>query len=689
VRVTHGKHVISLTLSKRATALLAIALAAVALGALASSAGAVIVTLPDGKTPSYQPLRGASGAGGSGAWASGLPGFDEAFANLEYTGGPVMPSNTNYAVYWDPEGGPAYPAEYQAGLNRYFEDLAHDSGGHENVESVSAQYNDSSGAFAAYSSHFGGALIDKDAYPSNGCSRAVKCITLRQIEEELVKFIEANALPADLQHEYFLITPPGVEDCFEEGAAEQCSAGSTRPAFCAYHFDVPLEEGGVIVFANDPYVTGNAGCDDGNHPNRKPSDGLIEGGLSHEHNESITDPVPPFGWAELKGPLSGEEIGDKCRTFKAASEFGQVLEFEEEGKKFKYNQVINGHRYWYQQEWSNQGHGCAQRLAFSGSEPTATFTAEALSATRVRFDASGSTATGGVKHYDWQFNDYFGELPNKPLETSSPVVEREFPYSGESYLVALTVYGEDGTSIGAARRITVGLGGPTARFSISPSSAGVGQSVTFNGSASGDTGGTITSYSWSFGDGTGASGVSVSHAYAAPGVYRVTLAVTGSEGLTSRSTQELTVGASGGTQSQTVAPVGSGAPAGPVQPPPAVVAATGNVTLLSTNATSKSNGASAFKLSCTGNTTCSGTLTLTVKPKRKGAKPQQIGSARFSILAGKTLTITIVLNGAGRAKLKAAHGKLGATLTILKSAPSPQSRSASTVHLTLKKKGKR
>jgi hypothetical protein len=117
----------------------------------AASASAVIVQLQGGKVLSYQPLRHAAPRA-----------FDEFFSNLDYNGGPVMSSNTDYAFYWAPAGSPPYPGDYQPGVNRYFEDLAHDSGTTANVESVSAQYNDAAGQFASYNSHFGGALIDTD-----------------------------------------------------------------------------------------------------------------------------------------------------------------------------------------------------------------------------------------------------------------------------------------------------------------------------------------------------------------------------------------------------------------------------------------------------------------------------------------------------------------------------------------------
>src|SRR5436309_7180336 len=55
--------------------------------------------------------------------------------------------------------------------------------------------------------------------------------------------------------------------------------------------------------------------------------------------------------------------------------------------------------------------------------------------------------------------------------------------------------------------------------------------VQFNGLRSVDSGGTITSYAWMFGDGGSASGMAVSHAYAVPGAYNATLTVTDSRGM--------------------------------------------------------------------------------------------------------------------------------------------------------------
>ena len=226
-------------------------------------------------------------------------------------------------------------------------------------------------------------------------------------------------------------------------------------------------------------MTGNQSCDDGNHPNGKPSDGALEGGLSHEHNESITDPVPNIAWADIGG--SGGENGDKCRTFNEASEFGTPLGTA--GNSAKYNQVISGDFYWYQQEWSNQGNRCLQRFTLSGEEPTATFASAPGSGNEVAFDAAGSSAPGGVSRYNWQFNDGLGGGLSKPVETAVPTVTHTFPASG-FYVVALTIFAGDGTSIGTARTVGAGTPPPPAVSKVTPAKgpSGGGTAVTLSGS---------------------------------------------------------------------------------------------------------------------------------------------------------------------------------------------------------------
>jgi hypothetical protein len=457
------------------TTVVAVLAAALAALALATAAAALIVPVGHGRAISYQPLR----PGGGGA----AQPFDLSFHNVDYNGGRVMPSNANYAFFWDPPGAPAYPADYQPGLEQFFIDLANDSGGRQNVDSVATQYGDYTGAFASYSSSFAGAIVDTDPYPGYACAEVTPaCLSDAEIRQELGRYLKAHGLPMDLEHEYFVLLPPGVESCFGT-SNKYCSAGSVphaREAFCAYHGAAEVE-GGTIVYADDPYAFGGA-CDDGNHPNGTTADATIAGGLSHEHDESLTDPVPNRSWTDwASGVKTGYEIGDKCRTFEPGSEYGTPLGTASNGAS--YNQLIDGHPYWLQQEWSNQGHACMQRYTPSGTLPTASFTWTAGSE-EFTADASASSAEGGVSSYEWQPGEYEGQVPTTTCGAGPPgPVCKWGPVKGIHH-VALTVFASDGASAGTARWMNVGTSGLPVVTKVAPiqGPAAGGTKVTIDGS---------------------------------------------------------------------------------------------------------------------------------------------------------------------------------------------------------------
>lgn len=66
-----------------------------------------------------------------------------------------------------------------------------------------------------------------------------------------------------------------------------------------------------------------------------------------------------------------------------------------------------------------------------------------------------------------------------------------------------------------------------------PYTGTTGIAVTFDGSASSDADGSITTYNWNFGDGSTGTGVSPAHTYTSPGTYTVSLTVTDNDGDTS------------------------------------------------------------------------------------------------------------------------------------------------------------
>ncbi len=100
-----GEHTNSVV-AQALAAFAALVAALACLCVLAASASAVVAQVPDGRAVSYRPLSAAR------IVRSCRARFDALFTNLDYNGGPVMPSNTNFTVYWAPESRPAYPAGY-------------------------------------------------------------------------------------------------------------------------------------------------------------------------------------------------------------------------------------------------------------------------------------------------------------------------------------------------------------------------------------------------------------------------------------------------------------------------------------------------------------------------------------------------------------------------------------------------
>jgi immune inhibitor A len=96
-----------------------------------------------------------------------------------------------------------------------------------------------------------------------------------------------------------------------------------------------------------------------------------------------------------------------------------------------------------------------------------------------------------------------------------------------------------------------------ARIGVRATTAAVGDTVTFDGSAS--TGDLPLAYAWNLGDGTTAEGPTVNHAYGEPGTYTVTLAVMDATGDTDTATVQMTVTAAPGGGTTPLPTTGGGA----------------------------------------------------------------------------------------------------------------------------------
>lgn len=107
--------------------------------------------------------------------------------------------------------------------------------------------------------------------------------------------------------------------------------------------------------------------------------------------------------------------------------------------------------------------------------------------------------------------------------------------------------GLSGVLTAGAVRFAVGRGAavgipPTADFSFSPSSPTTGDEVMFDASGSTDPDGNIVDFSWDLGDGTTATGPTVSHTYTSAGTFDVTLTVTDDDDNTATTTKTVSVG---------------------------------------------------------------------------------------------------------------------------------------------------
>ena len=272
-------------------------------------------------------------------------GAAAATGNMTWHGGPVMHSSNVYSLYWAPPGY-GYQAGYGDAIDRYFRDVAADSGKISNVYGVATQYTDGVGP-ALYAATFTRSLTDTNAYPASGCTDAPYtsiCLTDAQIQSELQGFVAANGLPTGMSTVYFVFFPIGVGSCFDS-ASYSC----TYKQFCAYHGWIGDGDASTILYANMPYAdqpSAPGKCDNEPSPNGNDADATINV-VSHEHIETMTDPIGNAWYDE-----GGYEIADKCAWI-----FGGQLGKTQYGT---YNEAIGAGKYELQEQWSNLLSTCVQ-----------------------------------------------------------------------------------------------------------------------------------------------------------------------------------------------------------------------------------------------------------------------------------------------------------------------------------------
>jgi PKD repeat protein len=530
-----------------------------ALAVAASSASAVVVVQPNGQRVSVALQQGISAvsipgsiAARNAAQAGGA--LPSANGNLDYHGGPVVQSMAPYVIYWTP-GGETISPTVSGLINRWFADLATDSGGSSNVFGVDRQFTDGAG-FADYKQTFSSsqALVDTQAYPTTGNCTFTNvayptCLTNAQVQAEVARFVAANSLPSDGSTsnselnspaaDYYVVLPTDVNVCLT-------STGCAHNAFCAWH-GAFTSSGNNLLYAAIPLlptVLGSGpgkGCQgDGNtqvqDPNGNGTADIALKYISHEQSETTTDPLLNAWW----NSNTGNEDGDQCNSIgNHADAFTPTLGGSAAAGTL-FNQLINGHEYYIQSEWSNGDIDCKMRptpgTIIAGLTPPSGATPVG---SPVTLTPTGSSSNG----YSSFTVDYGDGTTSFSGSGAAPgALSHTYSHAGV-YTAKITIVDQMGNvATGTSAQFIVGSP-PNASFTISPASAPNGVSVSFDGSGSTDpdSGVTLTTFTYNFGDGSTGSGPNPTHTYSNPGTYTVTLAVVNSLGLMSITSHSITV----------------------------------------------------------------------------------------------------------------------------------------------------
>lgn len=335
--------------------------AVAAMAWFATSASAFVTHTPKGHPISVM-FRGG---------AKPSPGKPSSGGVLLSHGGPVLPSETPYLIFWTPSGH-AIPSSSENLMSQYLSDVAAaaTTNSTTNVYSVLGQYN------TPYSQTFiksTQAVFDTNSYPSSqsGCSLATgmtACVTDASLQAEIGNLITAGRLPqpsapgSGTTPIFFMVTPVDVNVCTSGGSC-------VNNSFCAYH-DYFAHNGTNVLYSAVPFsvfATSSKGCQTDGYSSYETPLGPtgdeaynIADDLSHELSETITDPLINAWYSK-----NGLEVGDLCEAYGPAANTSKGLSplayspaIGTPSSGMLYDQVINGDHYYNQTEFSNSAGGC-------------------------------------------------------------------------------------------------------------------------------------------------------------------------------------------------------------------------------------------------------------------------------------------------------------------------------------------
>ncbi len=529
---------------------LAFALVAAVTAALAPGASAVVTVTSHGQFIGVMPRPGVNPAMLPGVkHARTLSATASVSDGLGYHGGPVLHTTRPYLVFWVGAGGstPIDPG-VESVFDQYLTDTATTGATDTDGYGVGRQYTDTTG-FADAGQSFSAAsqsISDTQPYPTldtNACASTLSnCVTDAQVQAELTRLIAADGLPTGTGARapvYFVVLPDTVDGC-DTGSADCASS-----TFCAYHSNF-TDGPDHVAYAVIPLLNANGICQaDGTNvlqaPNGTFGDVSPDVGLdnlSHEYNESITDPLGTGWWSAS----TGQEEADNCESYGATEDPANGLNPDSylptlggtEDLGTLYDQLIDNDQYYTQTEWSNGDLDCHAQPVASGFTPGMLAPAAVGTGTAASFTPSAGAAS--VSSATWDFGD-----GSPPVFTVGGGTRSHTYVAPGRYTVTLTVVDDNGNLATKTHPISVGSP-PTAAFTA-PSTSAAGATVDFDASGSSDpnAGVAITGYSWRFGDGSSGTGVAPTHAYAHAGTYDATLTIADSGGFTASAARTIVV----------------------------------------------------------------------------------------------------------------------------------------------------
>jgi hypothetical protein len=405
--------------------------------------------------------------------------------DLLYYGGPIVHQSAPYLIFWAPIG-ESIPASSRSLFIRYFTDVAADSGRSSNLYGVLRQYHDR-GGFADYRQTFNSThqlIIDRQPYPPRDaahCPDVVSayptCISDKQLNSEVKRLIAAHGLPtagsiataraagefARTVPLYFAVLPADVSVCQPD--ARFC----TNNEMCAYH-SVSSDAGNAVLYAAIPMQSFPSHwpkiCQIDNHPAVQEPNGniadVLVSFLSHEDSEMITDPMFT-GWAVNGRTVlqsTSTESGDKCTL---SGPFNPVIGVDPNAfaptlggspsAGTLYTQVINGHRYYTQSEWSNGDDTCEMRPSAGRIVPRFSVPRGARAGASLSFNPAASASTNPYSGATWNFGD--GSKP-KFLSSRATLTRAQHRYRRAGrYTVTLTLVDDRGNLRSTTQRVTV------------------------------------------------------------------------------------------------------------------------------------------------------------------------------------------------------------------------------------------